>query len=193
MRQSSQREWFAVAFDVLGSDGPSALTVPALCERMWVTKGSFYHHFGSLPAFTEALAKHWLDGFATVLEENAALADPLRRVEHSTMHTLAIRHEAEAALRAAGRSDRTIGEAVELMDRRRVATLESAVGGIVDPRRVSTVARVGVSLLIGAQQYGQRTDRSLLLEVGLDWLVSSVRVPVRVVTTPHGPPTVHLG
>lgn len=49
------RDWFDAAFAVLAEHGPGGLTVPALCERRWVTKGSFYHHFAGLPAFTAAL------------------------------------------------------------------------------------------------------------------------------------------
>jgi AcrR family transcriptional regulator len=175
------REWFDAAFVVLATDGPGGLTVPALCERRWVTKGSFYHHFASLPAFTAALVEDWVTRFAVVLADNAAQPDALRRLEHSTMHTMAIPHEAEAALRAAGRSDRVIGDAVARMDRGREQTLAGGIGGVIpDDRRAERVAAVGMSLLIGVQSAGAPVDRRLLLATGIEWLSGSVGLDVQV-------------
>lgn len=116
-----------------------------------------------------------------MLAANAAQPHSMRRLEHSTMHTLALPHEAEAALRAAGRSDRVIGDAVAQMDRGREHTLAGGIAGVIpDQRRAETVAGIGMSLLIGVQSAGSPVDRRLLLAVGVGWLQDSVGVDVHL-------------
>ena len=73
--------YFTASFALLGAEGPEALTIAALCKRLKVTKGSFYHHFSGMPQFTEALLRHWEDEHAAILDEVAGLSDAVRRFE----------------------------------------------------------------------------------------------------------------
>ena len=58
--KSLDREaYFGAAYEILGEIGSDGITINALSERLGVTKGSFYHHFASLPAFVQALADWW--------------------------------------------------------------------------------------------------------------------------------------
>ena len=67
--------YFAAAFELLGAEGPEALTIAALCRRLKVTKGSFYHHFSGMPQFTEGLLRHWEHESSARLDEIAGLSD----------------------------------------------------------------------------------------------------------------------
>ncbi|MBN9618450.1 MAG: TetR/AcrR family transcriptional regulator, partial [Actinobacteria bacterium] len=53
------QDYVREALVVLGEEGPEALTIAGLCERLGVTKGSFYHHFGGLPGFVDVLLESW--------------------------------------------------------------------------------------------------------------------------------------
>jgi AcrR family transcriptional regulator len=52
-------DWLAAGLEVLGQEGIAGVKVPRLCERLGVTKGSFYWHFEHLDAFLTELARRW--------------------------------------------------------------------------------------------------------------------------------------
>ena len=51
MARKSKRDWFITAIYLLAEGGPAAITIDALCQRLEVTKGSFYHHFKNYDDF----------------------------------------------------------------------------------------------------------------------------------------------
>ncbi len=55
----SVTDWIQAGFAILADDGPNALRVDRLCERLGVTKGSFYWHFADLAAYRDALVDAW--------------------------------------------------------------------------------------------------------------------------------------
>jgi len=48
-------DWLDEGLRLVASLGAPALTLDRICERMALTKGAFYHHFGSVPKFRKAL------------------------------------------------------------------------------------------------------------------------------------------
>ena len=55
-------DWITAGLELLSREGISGVKIQRLCERLNVTKGSFYWHFTDLDAFLGAMAKHWEDG-----------------------------------------------------------------------------------------------------------------------------------
>jgi AcrR family transcriptional regulator len=58
-RRLAVDDWIQAGFALLADGGPDALRVDRLCERLGVTKGSFYWHFADLPAYRTALLEAW--------------------------------------------------------------------------------------------------------------------------------------
>jgi AcrR family transcriptional regulator len=58
-RRLSVDDWIQAGFAILAEGGPNALRVDRLCERLGVTKGSFYWHFADLPSYRAALIEAW--------------------------------------------------------------------------------------------------------------------------------------
>lgn len=54
-------DWIEAGFAELTSGGPEALRVSRLCERLGVTKGSFYWHFPDIAGYRAALVQAWTD------------------------------------------------------------------------------------------------------------------------------------
>ena len=48
-------DWLDEGLRLVASLGAPPLTLDRTCERMTLTKGAFYHHFGSVPKFRMAL------------------------------------------------------------------------------------------------------------------------------------------
>jgi AcrR family transcriptional regulator len=59
VRRLSLADWNEAGFAVLADKGPNALRIDALCERLNVTKGSFYWHFTDMPTYRGALVEAW--------------------------------------------------------------------------------------------------------------------------------------
>ena len=58
-------DWVRTALEIMATDGIGGVKVPRLCERLGVTKGSFYWHFQDLDAFLGAIAAQWEAGEGT--------------------------------------------------------------------------------------------------------------------------------
>jgi AcrR family transcriptional regulator len=167
--------YFTAAFALLGAEGPEALTIAALCKRLRVTKGSFYHHFAGMPQFTEALLRHWEDEHAAILDEVAGLSDPALRFEITAVRVHELPHDAEAALRAWGYRDRAVGAAVARIDRARKQNYANTLALVIDdPERCWLLAHMGIAMVIGLQMCERPVDSERFLRVGLEWAHTNI-------------------
>ncbi len=167
MQRLSTSDYFREALEILATVGSDGLTIANLGERLNVTKGSFYHHFGGMPSFAEALLAYWETEHSDRLIAAArAERDPDRRVDLVIDIAVDLPHESEAAIRAWGRSQPDVAEVVAGVDKRRERLLVDAVVAIgVERPRARLLARIGLNLLIGAQQRENPVDRTRLQQV----------------------------
>ncbi len=61
MKKIDKNDWFTGGFKILESEGFARMTIDNLCERLQVTKGSFYHHFKNMDGYVAALMDYWLE------------------------------------------------------------------------------------------------------------------------------------
>src|SRR5687768_12038077 len=101
----TRADYFDAALELLADGGVGALTIANLCDRLAVTKGSFYYHFPSIRAFHDAFLEHWETGRAYQLSEQVeAVSDPHDRIELLKRLGVAVHHEAESAIRGWART-----------------------------------------------------------------------------------------
>ena len=160
MERLSADDYFTHALVVLGQHGPEGLTIAALCERLQVTKGSFYHHFGALPGFVDALLLFWeSEHSARLIETSTAQPDPALRILTLTDMAIGLPHAPEAAIRAWARSNDLAAQAVGRVDRRRDRAVMDALVVIgIDRVRARMWSRLALSLLIGVQSRERIVD-----------------------------------
>jgi AcrR family transcriptional regulator len=147
-------DYFREALAVLGEYGSEALTIAVLCERLDVTKGSFYHHFGGMPGFVTQLLGYWeREHSERLIKLSKSQPDPTLRVLTLTDLGVHLPHGPEAAIRAWGRSSQDVAEVTARVDRRRERHLIDAIAALgIDRARARLLGRIGLTLLIGAQQ-----------------------------------------
>jgi AcrR family transcriptional regulator len=184
MDRRSPEAYFDAALELLAEGGEAALTIDNLCERLQVTKGSFYHHFDSQAAFRDAFLDHWEVGANEVLAAQIeAVADPHERIELLKQLGVAVDHRAETALRAWARSDPVVAAAQRRLDDVRQGQLAAAFVDLgIEPDHAQVLARIGVTILVGTQQLEGDVDRGRLLELFDEyqrWLEASARLPER--------------
>lgn len=149
----SAEDYFGEALSLLGELGSQALTIAALCQRLDVTKGSFYHHFGGMPVFVEQLLAYWeREHSDRLIALSNAQPDPTLRVTTVTDMGVNLPHASESAIRAWGRSSPAVAEVVERVDQRRERhVVDSIVAVGVGRDRARVLGRLAIDLLIGIQ------------------------------------------
>jgi AcrR family transcriptional regulator len=159
-------DYFAAAMAILAEDGVAGLTTTRLCERLEVTRGSLYHHFESGPAFHDALIEHWEHEIVPALLAAIEAVEPRARIDllqHLALHS---DHDADKAIRAWGHTNPFVAAALARVDAAREDALALAFVDVgIDPASARTLARIGFSLLIGAQQLDDVIDHDRLADV----------------------------
>jgi AcrR family transcriptional regulator len=154
MERLTADDYFREALAVLGELGSQALTIASLCDRLQVTKGSFYHHFGGMPTFVDELLAYWeREHSERLIAISRAQPDPTLRITTLTEMAVNLPHASESAIRAWGRSNPEVAEVTARVDRRRERHVVDAIAAIgVDRTKARLLGRIAVDLLIGIQQ-----------------------------------------
>ena len=128
-RRLSADDWIEAGFSVLVDGGPNALRVDALCERLSVTKGSFYWHFTDMPAYRSALVEAWgsLHDRNRRPFENMPDVDPRERLTVMMQTLVAPQHWAlERAMRLWALTDDAVLASVQRSDGRVLRAVQQA-------------------------------------------------------------------
>jgi AcrR family transcriptional regulator len=72
----SADDWLLAALDIMVAEGIAGVKIHRLCERLGVTKGSFYWHFQDLDAFLAELARRWGEEGERVPAQVVGSSDP---------------------------------------------------------------------------------------------------------------------
>ncbi|MGQ0843223.1 MAG: TetR/AcrR family transcriptional regulator [Sporichthyaceae bacterium] len=176
----SSESYFQAAFDILAEAGPDGVTATNMCDRLGVTKGSFYYHFYSMPEFVEAFVAYWEYAWQTLLDDFGREPDPLRRMGMIISAVANMAHEAEAALRAWGHSNAVIAEAQARIDKAADELISAMVAPFVPSDRLAVHTDQLMAVGIGMAHRGRPVDRDAYVRalVGLIELICPVRATV---------------
>jgi AcrR family transcriptional regulator len=173
MRPGTGRDdWLDEGLHLVASFGTPALTLDRICERMALTKGAFYHHFGSMPKFRMALLDRYEQRRTGAVIDAVEAAGPLAprdRLLRLLDEALKDTDEAggpdlEVAIRAWAKQDPQAAEMQERVDARRIGYLRELLTGLgtADPLRTATVVYV---TMIGAAHLVPPLPRQELREL----------------------------
>jgi AcrR family transcriptional regulator len=153
-------EYFAAAMSMLAVEGHSALKISKLCKRIGVTTGSFYNYFGSLDGFVDALLENWeAEQTIRIVALATVPKDPVERMHRMKELALTIPHDAEAGIRGWSKSNAAVAVAQKRVDAEREAALREVIVGIVpNGPKSDLLALIGVTLLVGLQQWRTPID-----------------------------------
>ncbi len=145
--------YYEAGLDLLAEAGHGGLTIAALCGRLGVTKGSFYHHFVDMAEYVELLLDHWETEHATrLIALSESVTDPVERFDLLQGIAVGLPHGAEAAIRAWSWNSHTVAAVQERVDRARLVHLTRAgVDAGLPPVRAKRMAKISLSVLVGMQ------------------------------------------
>lgn len=163
----TREDYFEQALDVLATSGHGVLKIGTLCKAIGVTTGSFYHYFGSWDGFVEDLLVHWeLEKTQRFFAIAAAENDPIARIHKIRQLALALPHRAETAIRAWAHVNPVVDAAQRRVDAERYDAVRTVIGAVVaDPADADSLAAMGISLLVGLQQWRTPVEADELARV----------------------------
>ncbi|MGW5514381.1 TetR/AcrR family transcriptional regulator [Nocardia africana] len=159
-----KQDYFDTAFELLSEQGYSALKQAAVCKRLRVTTGSFYHYFENWQDFTSQLLEHWQTARTTQLVELAQQSnDPIEQLEALLQFALDLPHRAEAAIRVWSKVNPEVRSIQDTVDAQRLEVVLQAARAIFDDEdEALNHARWGLYLLAGYQELDSGQDPAAL-------------------------------
>ena len=157
-------DWAEAALQLIAEKGLSALTVNTLAERLGVTKGSFYWHFGSRSELLAAALQQWEERSTTdAMRGLDAVGDRRRRLE--LMLEAASRPPRSRSLYAAlaeAAEDPTVRSALNRVASARITYLEHCYAGLgLTPRRARACAVLAYASYRGLLQLAHEAPAAL--------------------------------
>ena len=101
MARLSKEDWLEEGFKLLSEFAQNKLRIALLCDRLGVTRGSFYHHFESIENYVEALMQRWeKQNTLDAIEVAQAGNSPLERMDLLNQKVAQANQKVEAAIRS---------------------------------------------------------------------------------------------
>lgn len=150
-KRKTKEDLLKKGLEILAEHGVEGLTIDALCIRLGVTKGSFYHHFKSRSLFREALLEFWLEENT---ESKKALADlkgtPEERYAKIVEYAAMLPHGVEKAIRAWAMRDPVVAEYQARVDKSRMDYLAGLLKELLDdPSQAEAMSRIVLGAMVG--------------------------------------------
>ena len=119
----SRTDWLARAMNVLSKEGGARLNINPLCQKLGVTKGSFYAHFESQADFVRQLIEFWDEAFtqSVINKIDELKGQPANERLLALMRLLRDKRLAkyDIAIRAWAAQDLAVAKGVKKVDRQR--------------------------------------------------------------------------
>jgi len=166
--------WVESAYAILAKEGHVGLTIEQLTTRTGKTRGSFYHHFGSMDGFVSRLLADWRERNT---ERIARLAEcePELGARRALIHVEAMHLDArvEIAIRIWAGTDPGVLSACSDVDRRRMVVLIRDLvalgeknGRELPPSEAEMLARLEYATFLGAQMLAPEGKLNALGDIG---------------------------
>lgn len=146
--------WLEAGLGILIDAGADHLTIENLCQKLGVTKGSFYHHFKNRQHYHAALLGHWETTCTQdLISKSHHGGNPVERLRLLTQHSMALPKDLEIAMRAWALRDPQARATQEKVDRLRLRHLAELYGAIQpDDDRGRALAMTAYACFVGSQQ-----------------------------------------
>lgn len=154
-----RNSFFGAAQDILGTEGYGGLKLAAVCKRLSVTTGSFYHSFDSWQEFTDALLDDWVEERTTAQIAMArAEPDPVEKLRLLARVSSGLMHRTEAAIRVWAAVDPRVRARQEKVDIDRYQIVREGMGDLVGDELADRYAVLAMSTLIGFEMVSAHFD-----------------------------------
>lgn len=167
MARLTKKDWLEEGFKILGEFAQNKLRILYLCERLSVTRGSFYHHFTSIDNYIAELMKAWEEENTLVFIKEASKGNtPEEKMERLNLHVIQVKQSVETSIRSWSFYHPIVKEHLERVDKIRLSFLQSIFEEMGnDKKKAVLLAKLEYILLIGMQQLFPNASKDELEEI----------------------------
>ncbi len=166
-RRRSAEDLLETGLKLLEKESVHQLTIDALCKRLGVTKGSFYHHFKNRADFLERMLEHWVNVWTISLMEDFDSSVSAQE-KYNAMIAEAVHYpmNVEISIRAWAQHDMVAGRYLKRVDEMRIGYLRSIFSEICgDKKRADQLAKIDYMLFVGSRMISPPIMGEEILEV----------------------------
>ncbi|MGB0523271.1 MAG: TetR/AcrR family transcriptional regulator [Flammeovirgaceae bacterium] len=161
MARLTKDDWLIEGFRILSEFAQHKIKILYLCERLQVTRGSFYHHFKSISHYIEELMKKWKQKYTLDFIDQANKGKtPLERLQ--ILNEMIFRNEQaiETAIRSWGFYHETVQTYLQQVDEIRIQYLQHTfIKAGLEEHKALMCAKLEYATFIGIQQmYPKKFD-----------------------------------
>jgi len=173
-RHRGPNPWIEAAYLLLAEHGHSAVTIERLSATTAKTRGSFYHHFGSMESFVARLVADWQErNTERIVRLAHATREPGQRRKVLNREAGQLDARVETAFRIWAGLDPQVRAACDAVDNRRVSVLAQdlidfagALGCDLRDGEATALAQIEYAAFIGGMLLASKGKNSLLLDLG---------------------------
>ena len=173
-RQRGPDPWIEAAYVLLAEHGHSAVTIDRLTAATAKTRGSFYHHFGSMETFVARLVADWQErNTERIVRLAHATREPGQRRRVLNREAGQLDARVETAFRIWTGLDPQVRAACDAVDDRRVSVLAQdlvefagVLGCDLPDGEATALAQIEYAAFIGGMLLASKGKSSLLLDLG---------------------------
>lgn len=153
MKRKSKAEWLKEGFRVLSEFNQDKLRVQYLCERLGVTRGSFYHHFEGIDGYVDALMVEWKEqNTLEFIDEADKSLDPGGKMERLNARVVQTNQAIESGIRSWSLYHPVVKQTVKEVDRIRMNYLKKIYLEMgKGEKEAGYLAQMEYALLVGVQ------------------------------------------
>lgn len=169
----TREDWILAAQQVLSTSGVDAVRVDTLAKEMNITRGSFYHHFANREELLLGILDNWRarateDVILHLRNNQTSPAVQITRLLELPYHGHAAQQAAavELGIRAWARADRQARQAIDEVDKHRLAYIESLLMQLglegaeaLDRAYLIYAHQLGISLIAEHRDAAERAER----------------------------------
>ena len=100
MSRKTKQDWYDIAYQGLIESGIDSLSAEKLASKLGVSRGSFYHHFGSCEGFYKALLENWLQRNTMQIDQLNQGKSASEKIQGLKEFAWALPHKIEVAIRS---------------------------------------------------------------------------------------------
>lgn len=159
MARLSKQDWLNEGFKILAEFAQNKLRILYLCERLKVTRGSFYHHFKSIDVYIAELMKAWeKENTLEFIRASSKGGNPEERMALLNEKVVAADQSIEAAIRSWSFYNPLVKQHLEQVDQIRLTYLEGIFLEMgFDTQKALAKAKLDYAVLVGLQQLYPKT------------------------------------
>lgn len=168
--------YFSAAYSLLGERGYDGLTIQALCSRVGVTKGAFYHQFQDLPTFVMMFSREWQTWICEHYNRFSAEPDPRRRLEVIANGSFIVMTPGVQAMRAWAQVNPAVAGAVSAVYHGAAAMTEATIASLAEDEDTGRVlSAMGLAMWGGIHLRARPLDLERFMQlVGVQYRTAGI-------------------